>query len=145
MVGQSQRFSQESRLILVDSSVWIDFFSSRPGPAGAELRRMITADEPFALTGIVVTEILQGLVRDVAQIAHYLSLWDIIEPGGLSTYREAAAIFRQARSRGVSVTTIDALIAAVALEHGATVFTLDKDFSRIARFTLLRLHNLPKN
>jgi len=106
---------------------------------------MIIADEPLALTGIVVTEILQGLVRDVAQIAHYLSLWDIIEPGGLSTYREAAAIFRQARSRGVSVTAIDALVASVALEHGATVFTLDKDLSRIARFTPLRLHNFPKN
>lgn len=102
---------------------------------------MIAADEPFALTGIVVTEILQGLVRDVAQIAHYLSLWDIIEPGGLPTYREAAAIFRQARSRGVSVTTIDALIASIALEHGVTIFTLDKDFSRIARFAPLRLHS----
>jgi predicted nucleic acid-binding protein len=106
---------------------------------------MIIADEPLALTGIVVTEVLQGLVRDVAQIAHYLSLWDIIEPGGLSTYTEAASIFRHARSKGVSLTTIDALIASVALEHGATVFTLDKDFSRIARFTPLRLHNFPKN
>jgi predicted nucleic acid-binding protein len=106
---------------------------------------MIIADEPLALTGIVVTEVLQGLVRDVAQIAHYLSLWDTIEPGGLSTYTEAASIFRQARSKGVSLTTIDALIASVALEHGATVFTLDKDFSRIARFTPLRLHNFPKN
>ena len=144
MVGESQRFSQESRLILVDSSVWIDFFSSRPGPAGAELRRMISADEPFALTGLVVTEVLQGLVRDVAQIAHYLSLRDIIEPGGLSTYREAAAIFRQARSRGVSVTTIDALIASITLEHEATIFTLDKDFSRMARFTPLRLHSFAR-
>ena len=105
---------------------------------------MIAADEPLALTGIVVTEILQGLVRDVAQIAHYLSLWDIIEPHGLSTYREAEAIFRQARSRGVSVTTIDAIISSIALEHGATIFTLDKDFSRIARFTPLRLHPFAK-
>lgn len=104
---------------------------------------MIAGDEPIALTGIVVTEVLQGLVRDVAQIAHYLSLWDIIEPRGLSTYREAAAIFRQARSRGVSIATIDAIISSIALEHGATIFTLDKDFSRIARFTPLHLHRLP--
>jgi hypothetical protein len=70
LVWQSQGCAQESRLILVDSSVWIDFFSSRPGPAGTELRRMIVADEPFALTGIVVTEVLQSLVRDAAQVAH---------------------------------------------------------------------------
>jgi predicted nucleic acid-binding protein len=105
---------------------------------------MIIADEPLALTGIVITEVLQGLVRDVAQIAHYLSLWDIIEPGGLSTYTEAASIFHHARSKGFSLTTIDALIAATALEHGATMFTLDKDFSPIVRFTPLRLHTFAR-
>jgi predicted nucleic acid-binding protein len=105
---------------------------------------MIVADEPFALTGIVVTEVLQGLVRDISEIARYLSLWDLIEPNGLSTYKEAASIFRQGRSRGVGIATIDALIAAIALEHGATVFTVDNDFSRIARFTPLRLHAVAK-
>ena len=37
---------------------------------------------------------------------------------------------------------LDALIAAIALEQGASVFTLDKDFSRIARLTGLALHSL---
>jgi predicted nucleic acid-binding protein len=105
---------------------------------------MIAEDEPFALTGVVITEVLQGLKRDAVQIAHYLSLWDMLEPAGFSTYTEAASIFRHARSKGVSITTIDALIAAIALEHGATIFTLDQDFSRIARFTPLRLHRLAK-
>jgi predicted nucleic acid-binding protein len=130
-------------LILVDSSVWIDFFSSSPGRAGGELRRMIADAEPFALTGVVVTEILQGLTRDTSRIARYLSHWDLLEPAGFRTYREAAAIFRLARPKGVSLTTVDVLIAAIALEHGATVFTLDKDFSRIARLTNLPLYPLP--
>jgi predicted nucleic acid-binding protein len=103
---------------------------------------MIVEDEPFSLTGMVVTEVLQGLTRDVTQIARYLSLWDMLEPIGLSTYQEAASIFRQARSKGLSISTIDAVIAAITLEHGATIFTLDKDFSRIARFTPLRLYRL---
>ncbi len=130
-------------MILVDSSVWIDFFSSSPGAAAKELRRMIDGAEPVALTGIVLTEILQGLTRDVERIERYLSLWDMLEPNGFSTYREAAAIFRLARAKGVSLTTIDTLIAAIALEHRATVFTLDKDFSRIARITNLPLHRIP--
>jgi len=126
-------------LILVDSSVWIDFFSSSPGRAGDELRRMITDAEPFALTGLVITEILQGLTRDASRIERYLSQWEMLEPGGYATYREAASIFRVARAKGVTLTTIDALIGAIAVEHGASVFTLDKDFSRIARITGLVL------
>src|SRR5260370_9508472 len=122
-------------MILVDSSVWIDFFSSAPGRAGNELRGMIRDAEPFALTGVVVAEILQGLTRDGSRIEQFLSQWEMLEPRGFGTYREAAAIFRQGRAKGVSLTTIDALIAAIALERRATVFTLDKDFSRIARLT----------
>jgi predicted nucleic acid-binding protein len=129
-------------LILVDTSVWIDFFSSAPGRAGNELRRMIADAEPFAIAGIVVAEILQGLTRDVENIERYLSMWEILEPAGFSTYRKAAAIFRLARSKGISLSTIDTLIAAIAMHHGVAVFTLDKDFSRIARLTGLPLYSL---
>jgi predicted nucleic acid-binding protein len=130
-------------LILIDSSVWIDFFSTAPGRAGGELRRMIADSESFALTGVVITEILQGLTRDASRIERYLSQWDLLEPSGFRTYREAAAIFRLGRAKGVSLTTMDVLIAAVALEHGASVFTLDKDFYRIAHLTGLPLYLLP--
>lgn len=130
-------------MILVESSVWIDFFSSSPGRAGAELRRMIAEAEPFAVTGVIVAEVLQGLTRDVNQIERYLSQWEMLEPRGFSTYRDAAAIFRLARRKGVTLTTIDTLIAAIALEHSATVFTLDKDFARIARLTRLPLCPFP--
>ena len=46
-----------------------------------------------------------------------------------------------ARSSGITLTTVDSLIAAIALEHDATVFTLDKDFTRIAALTGLKLHS----
>ena len=130
-------------MILVDTSVWIDFFSVSPGRAGAELRRMIDQAEPFALTGVVVVEVLQGIKRDVRTIERYLALWDILEPRGFSTFRGAAAIFRLARSRGISLRTIDTLIASIALENQASLFSLDKDFSRIARITALQLHTPP--
>ena len=129
-------------MILVDSSVWIDFFSSSPGKAGGELRRMIEESEPFALTGVVVSEILQGLTRNVAEIEQFLAQWELLEPTGFQTYRTAAAIFRSARGKGIALTTIDTLIAAIALEHRASVFTLDRDFSRIAAITGLALYRV---
>jgi len=128
-------------LILVDTSVWVDFFSSSPSRAGTELRRMIAEAEPFALSGIIVSEILQGLRRDVDQIERHLSQWEMLEPLGFSTYREAAAIFRLGRGKGLSLTTIDTLIAAIALDHRAVVFTVDQDFSHIARITRLPLYS----
>ena len=127
-------------MILVDSSVWVDFFSSSPGRAGGELRRMIADAEPFGLTGVVVAEILQGLTRDSGRIERFLAQWDLIEPRGFATYREAAAIYRAARGKGIPLTTIDTLIAAIALEHSLSVFTVDQDFSRITRITRLALH-----
>jgi predicted nucleic acid-binding protein len=84
---------------------------------------MIADAEPFALTGIVVTEILQRLRHDVSRIEHYLSQWEMLEPKGFSTYRQAAHIFRSARAKGVAVTTTDALIAAITSEYNATIFT----------------------
>jgi len=105
---------------------------------------MIDEVEPFAITGVVVTEILQGLGRDVHRMERYLALWEMLEPRGFSTYREASAISRLARSKGFSLTTIDTLIAAIALEHHASLFSLDKDFCRIARITHLHLYPRPE-
>lgn len=132
-------------MTLVDSSVWIDFLSTTPGPGGDELGRLIAASEPLALAGVIVTEVLQGLRRDVAQIEDELALWEMLEPKGFATYRRAAHLVRLARSRGVALTTIDALIATLALESGAVLFTLDRDFQRIAGFTKLRIHEVPAN
>lgn len=128
-------------MILVDSSVWVDFFSSSPGRGGAELRRMIEESEPFVLTGIVVSEVLQALMRDAGSIEHFLAQWEMLEPRGFDTYRSAAAIYRAGRGKGITSSTIDTLIAAIALEHGARVFTLDRDFARIARMTGLELYS----
>jgi predicted nucleic acid-binding protein len=127
-------------LILVDSSVWIDLLSSRPGPGGQELRRLIEDGAPVALTGVIVTEILQGLKRDIKHIENYLSLFDLLEAKGFETDRDAATLFRLARSQGVSLTTTDALIATIAVENGAEVFSLDRDFVRMSYLAGLRLH-----
>ena len=102
---------------------------------------MIADAEPLALSGVIVSEILQGLRRDVDQIERHLSRWEMLEPLGFSTYRGAAAIFRLARARGFSLTTIDTLIAAIALDHRAVLFSVDQDFARIARITHLQLYS----
>ena len=102
---------------------------------------MIADAEPLALSGVIVSEILQGLRREADQIERLLSRWEMLEPLGFSSYREAAAIFRLGRARGFSLTAIDTLIAAIAIDHRAVLFTVDQDFARIARITRLRLYS----
>lgn len=101
---------------------------------------MIAAVEPVVITGIIVTEILQGLVRDLATIEKFLTQWDLIEPAGFRTYVRAAELYRQARSRGLTLTTVDALIATLTVENRARLFTLDKDFARLVRWAPLELY-----
>lgn len=127
-------------MILVDTSVWIDYLSRSPGPGGRELRRLIIDREPLALTGIVVTEVLQGVMRQRQQVEALLLLFDLIEPKGLETYIAAAALHRLARAQGMTLSTVDALIAALAIEARAALFTLDRDFARIASITGLELY-----
>ncbi len=107
---------------------------------GAELRRLIEDDEPCGLTGVVVAKVLQELATDTRSIEGHLAQWDIIEPRGFETYSEAA-IFRAAGAKGITLATTDTLMAALALEHGTVLFTLDRDFSRIVRCTRLMLYS----
>ncbi len=129
-------------MILVDSSVWIDFFSSSPGEGGAELRRLISNGEPVAVAGVIVTEVLQGLTKDPARIESFLSEFDLLKTSGFDTYRAAASIYRKARAKGVSPSTIDTLIAAIGVEHSTPIFTLDRDFSRLAMSTSIELYRM---
>ena len=126
-------------MILVDTSVWVDFLNSNRGSAGDELERLIGGNAPLVLAGVIVTEVLQGLKRDVAEVTRLLAGWPLIEPDGFATYAAAASIFREARRRGLTLSTVDALLAALAIEYNAALFTLDRDFERLA-FTSLPLH-----
>jgi predicted nucleic acid-binding protein len=119
---------------------WFYQLRSRTGP-GDELERLIGHNAHLVLTGLIVTEVLQGLRREVSEVAALLARWPLIEAGGFATYEAAAGIFREARRRGVTLSTVDVFLAALALEYGAALFTLDRDFEWLA-FTGLRLHML---
>lgn len=132
-------------MILVDSSVWVDFLGLSPGKAGTELRRLISTGEPVAVAGVIVAEVLQGLKREPDRIESFLSEFNLLEPASFETYRVAASIFRKARAKGVSPSTIDTIIAAIALEHSTPILTLDLDFSRLARLTPIEVYCINPN
>jgi predicted nucleic acid-binding protein len=129
-------------MILVDTSVWIDFFRGRNTPRRSLLHELIVGDEDLCAVGIILTEILQGIKDDKAnhEMRGYLLEFPLYNPSGVTTYIEAANIYRRCMRKGKTIrTTIACLIAAVAIENELTVLHNDSDFDRIAQCTELRV------
>ena len=117
-------------MILVDSSVWIDYFR---GNATPETNRLdaLAGTEPLAVADIVLTEVLQGFSSDHAfEQAHRLfNSFSFVEIGGREIAVQAARNFRTLRALGITVRkTIDTLIATRCIEDGLSLLYSDRDF-----------------
>jgi len=123
-------------MILVDTSVWIELLKARPA-------RWVSEDElaNFATCGPIVQELLQGLREDPASERFresLLALPVLGDPLPLRTFVSAAGIYRLGRAKGYTIrSSVDCLIAAIAIEHGVTVWHRGRDYERIARYTSL--------
>lgn len=127
--------------ILVDTSVWADFFNGYPSAQEKSLSRLIAGDDEIFTCGVVVAEVFQGLRRDKgrAEIVRLFRELVFVEPSGMDTYLRAADVYRTLRRRGVTVrSTIDCLIAVVAEENECDVLARDRDLQTILRSGLLK-------
>lgn len=116
-------------MVLVDSSVWIQYLGPRASAVDQKLEALIRPVNRVVLTGIIFQEILQGIrsLQSHFLTQKLLSRFPFLIPGP-QTHVKAAEIFRRLASKGKRPTTIDALIAALAFEHRIPLFTLDEGF-----------------
>jgi len=119
-------------VILVDTSVWIDFFAGRDLPHVDVLEQCILDNEDLALCGIILTEILQGIADDTThrRVRRYLSPL-IMLPMPETVFVRAADIYRKLRKKGITIPPMDVIIAQVCLHHKVSIFTLDEHFHSI--------------
>jgi len=129
--------------LLVDTSVWSLAFR-RDRPSGApEVRALagaLAGNETVATTGIVLLELLRGVVppKVRAQILDRFEALELISPD-LADYAAAAELGNVCRAAGVQVGTIDALLASIAITYELTLLTTDIDFRHIAGVAPLRI------
>lgn len=117
-------------MILVDSSVWIDFFRGASTPQVDALDRLL-GSEPLLIGDLILAEVLQGFTRDrdFNHAHRLLGTLDVVEIGGRDIAVQAARNFRTLRTHGVSVRkTIDTMIATRCIEAGLTLLHSDRDF-----------------
>lgn len=128
-------------MILVDSSVWIDYFK---GTLTAQTERLDTLldQQPLAIGDLILTEVLQGFDsdRDFNEARTLLTSLTVVELGGEQIAIRAAKNFRKLRSLGVTVRkTIDTVIATWCIENGYDLLHNDRDFDPFTKHLGLRV------
>jgi predicted nucleic acid-binding protein len=124
------------RLIVVDSSVWIDFLNGRNAPHVATLRATLGTDE-IIVGDLMLCEVLQGLANERAaqQVEALLRRFEIVAMAGEAIAVAAARKFRSLRKRGITVRkTIDLLIGTWCIENRKALLHNDGDFRPMARY-----------
>ena len=117
-------------MILVDSSVWIDYFRSADTPQVALLDSMF-GRSPLAVGDLIAAEVLQG-VRDEREYKWVKKTLDAFTHIDLCDYAlavKASENYRSLRARGITIRkTIDTLIATRCIEDGLSLLHSDRDF-----------------
>ena len=127
-------------MILVDSSVWIDYFRGTATPQVEKLDSLL-GSEPIATGDLILTEVLQGFFsdRDFNQARKLMTSLVIVDLVGQEIAMQAARNFRALRSLGVTVRkTIDTLVATRCIESGLPLLYSDRDFDPFVEHLGLR-------
>lgn len=116
--------------VLVDTSVWIDFFRNGTGRDGDELDTLL-AEDRVLLFGVIEMEIFQGLKKK--ELAEIQSVFDVLPyvDTTRADFIAAGALWKRLRESGKTIPATDCLIAAVCLSRDFTLFSLDKHFDEI--------------
>jgi predicted nucleic acid-binding protein len=132
-------------MVLVDTSVWIDFLRGEPTPQVQALEGLLESGEVVGTAPIIIQEVLQGADserrfeqwrKSFADLMCYLPL----DP--IDTHVDAARLFAACRRAGRTPrSSNDCLIARIAIEHGLALLHDDRDFEAIASVeAALRFH-----
>lgn len=127
-------------MILVDSSVWIDFFRGSTTPQTEKLDALL-GSEPLAVGDLILAEVLQGFSsdKDFNKARRLLTELDVIELGGEEVAIQAARNYRALRVLGVTIRkTIDSIIATRCIEGNYALLYSDRDFDPFVEHLGLR-------
>ena len=123
-------------MFLVDTSVWVDYLRGTSTPSVEKFQRILDENRPFGITSLIYQEVLQGTDSDVsfARLDAYLRSQRFYHPQDpLTTFADAARIYFLCRRKGVTIrSTLDCLVAQIAIENDLLLLHSDRDLDDIA-------------
>ena len=127
-------------MVVVDSSVWVDYFNGVDTPTTEKLDALLEL-EPLAVGDVILTEVLQGFRhdRDYRMAKQLLTSLTVVEMLGQKLAIRSADNFRRLRKVGVTVRkTIDVIIATSCIEQRLSLLYCDRDFDPFCQHLGLR-------
>lgn len=128
--------------VLVDTSAWIEYLRGTGSPHNLWLRQAIRDEVPLAWTDPILYELTAGArsAQHARELRSLLLRGPMLAVAGLQDWEDAARLYRAARSRGLTVrSSVDCLIAAVALRTQSPLLTVDRDFHALAQASELTI------
>lgn len=128
-------------MIVVDTSVWIDYFNGIPTPQG-DLLDVLLGRRVLAVGDLILAELLQGFAteQDANRALRLLEPLEFVAMAGRDVAIQSAANYRRLRRRGVTVRkTMDMLIGTYCLMHDHEILHNDRDFDLQARHLGLKI------
>jgi predicted nucleic acid-binding protein len=125
--------------ILVDTSVWIDFFNGRPTVQVTQLKKIVGIEE-LLIGDLILAEILQGIANDkeLKRVEAAFASFRVVPLVGEQIARQSASHYRFLRKQGITIRkTIDCLIAAWCIENHVPLLHADRDFHPFTRLGLV--------
>jgi predicted nucleic acid-binding protein len=128
-------------VIVVDTSVWIDYFNGVPTPQVGLLDELL-GERVLAVGDLILAELLQGFATepDAKRALGLLEPLELLEMAGRDVAIQSAANYRRLRRRGVTVRkTMDMLIGTYCLMHDHEILHNDRDFDVLANHLGLKV------
>lgn len=128
-------------MVIVDTSIWIDFFQNHESVYQEKLESLIKDNNRAAICGIILQEILQGIKDNQSYEAVKQKL--IILPfinTDKEIYLHASSLYKTLRNKGITIPSVDVTIAAIAIKNKIPIFTDDKHFKIIQKYSELKLY-----
>lgn len=133
-------------MILVDTSILIDYFKGVENKSIEKFNLVLKKEIPFGINHFIYMEVLQGssTVKDYRILKKYLDTQTFYDlKNGREFYAEAAKMYLKLRQKGVIVkSTIDCLVARVAIENDLFLLHNDMDFTRISEHFPLKIWDI---
>lgn len=133
-------------MVIVDSSVWIDFLYDHSTPQTEWLEAAILSGKEVGLTSLILCEVLQGarFDRQFREFSHDLMQLPVFDCGGAECAVEAARNYRILRQKGITVrNTVGCMIATFCIQADYQLLHHDRDFDAFAKHLGLRILDPP--